>query len=1115
MRSHISFTILLALLLWRCSADRPKEDITPEPGASVKNQNTLFKALPSEKTHITFSNKLTEGPNTNILMYEYFYNGGGVAAGDINGDGLIDLYFSSNMDNNSLYLNKGAMVFEDITQLSGAAGRTGPWKTGVTMADVNGDGKLDIYLCYSGAVRDENRVNQLFINEGNDEKGLPHFSERAKDFGLASIGYSNQIYFLDLDLDGDLDAILLNHNPKSLPILNEINTAALLKKDDPLRGIRILKNNNSVFSDVTLKSGVNGSELTYGLGVAISDYNNDGWPDFYVSNDYAVPDYLYINNGNGSFTDKLGESMGHTSQFSMGNDVADINNDGWQDVITLDMLPEDNRRQKQLMAADNYEKFELNLRTGFHHQYMRNMLQLNNGNNSFSEIGQYAGISNTDWSWSALLADYNNDGRKDLFVTNGYFRDYTNLDFIKYMDDFVKTRGRLKREEVLELIGHMPSSNVFNYIFSGTDSLKFNNKTKAWGLNMPSNSNGAAYADLDNDGDLDIVTNNINQAAFVLENHSEQDSTKHHLGISLKGNGKNTIGLGAKITASIGGKRQFFEQWCTRGYLSSVSPVINIGLGGNTMVDTLTIHWPTREVQTMYHLKADQLVVLDQSKAKEISKQKQPARKTWLSATVSPIQQSYAATVINDFKRQALLIDQPSFFGPCLVKGDINNDGLDDVFVGGHGNVSPKIFVQRKDRTFAAPANLALESESVFNDADAVFFDANNDGYTDLYIASGGYHGHQAGDSLLWDRLYINDGRGSLKKSKSLPRVSGSKGCVSAGDINGDGFIDLFVGGRITPGRYPEAPSSYVLINDGKGNFSDVTGMLAPILTDFGMITTSAFADLNGDNSKELIVAGEWTPITVFGMVNNKLANITDQYFDREYVGWWNKIEIGDVNHDSIPDLVAGNMGTNNQLKASVEQPVEMYYHDFDGNGSVDGFLSYYIQDKSYPFVTRDELLDQLSGMRKRFTSYNSYGDITLKELFPPEELKKAKHLVATDMRTALFLGTRKGKFKRSELPAQAQFSPVYSIALSDVNGDSHVDMILCGNDMHTKIRIGNSDGNYGQLMLGDGLGKFRYVNQLESGLKLRGEVRSVVEVNNTFLFGVGEGPIQAYKKIR
>jgi len=1093
-----------------------KKEIEPkseEPAKTASFGESLFTLLTPEQTNIDFKNTLVEGPNTNILMYEYFYNGGGVAAGDFNNDGLTDIYFSSNMGTNKLYLNSGGMKFTDVTLKSGAEGRSGPWKTGVTMVDINGDHKLDLYLSYSGMVRDENRVNQLFVNEGNDDQGIPHFSEKAKEYGLANAGYSNQAYFFDYDRDGDLDAVILNHNPKSLPVLNEVSTAEFLKKDDPLMGIRLLRQTKGRFEDVTRKAGISGSALTYGLGVGVTDVNNDGWSDFYVSNDYAVPDYLYINNRNGTFTDKLKQSIGHNSQFSMGNDVADFNNDGWTDILTLDMLPEDNHRQKLLLSPDNYAKFELNLRTGFHYQYMRNMLQLNNGNGSFSEIGQLAGVSNTDWSWAALLADYDNDGWKDLFVTNGYLRDYTNLDFIKYMDDYVKAKGRLKREDVLELISHMPASNVVNYIFSNNKDLTFTNQTKSWGMNRPSNSNGAAYADLDNDGDLDLIVNNINQPAFIYQNESSKRKDNHFLQVRLEGDGLNTLGIGANVSIAVGGKRQYLEQMCTRGYLSSVSPVLHFGLGKDSKIDSVTIEWLSGKKQILTNVNTDQVITLEEKNATSSTKPSKKNHKTIFKEIPPPIDLQPARLTVNDFKRQPLLLSQLSFSGPCMVKADVNGDGLQDIYAGGGNGKAGGLFIQQAGGRFVRKTIAAFEADKQYEDADAAFFDANGDGSLDLYVASGGYHALQPNDALLQDRLYINDGKGNFTRQEdALPEMRVSKGCVAVDDINKDGHPDLFVGGRVIPGRYPETPTSYLLINDGQGKFTDQISSMAPALQNLGMICDATWIDINKDQISDLVVAGEWTPVSVFVNNGKTLQNETNKYFNKSYSGWWNKIIAGDFNNDQNVDLVIGNMGVNTQFRASESEPVEMYYKDFDNNGSVDPILCFYIQGKSFPYVTRDEMLEQIVSLRKRFTTFNSYADVTLGDIFKPEETNSSGHLVANHLETTFFAADSTGKFTQISLPIQAQYSPVSAITSMDYNHDGNNDLLLCGNNSNTKIRLGKFDANYGVLLKGNGKGSFEYVDQIESGFNLTGDVRSVLEINDILLFGLTGQDSKAYK---
>jgi len=1076
--------------------------------------------LPPSETGIRFRNTLSEQPTPHRteLLFEYFSNGGGVAAGDVNGDGLEDLYFTGNMTYNSLYLNRGKLRFEDVTRPAGVAGRPNTWKTGVTFADVNGDGLLDIYVCYSGDLPLERRIDELYINQGNDENGVPRFAERARDYGLANPHSSNQAYFFDYDRDGDLDLFLLTHNVKTTGYLDVQGTRKEMEKEDPVSGVRFYRNDGGHFKDVTRHVGMSSSSLTYGLGAGISDINKDGWIDVYVGNDYSPPDYLYMNNGDGTFSDELESRIGHTPNASMGVDVADINNDGWSDIMVLDMLAEDNRRQKTLLIPNDRSVFELFVQSGFHHQYMRNMLQLNNGDGTFSEIGQLAGVSNTDWSWAPLIADYDNDGRKDLFVTNGTMHDVLDLDFLAFKRSYVAMkRQRLDPGDIAVLMARLPTSNVANYAFRNDGDLRFQNVSSHWGLDAPLKSTGAAYGDLDNDGDLDLVTNNINEYASVFENRAaDKSDNNYYLQIKLEGTGKNTFGLGAKVTVYAGGEKQYAEQMPTRGYLSTVSPILHFGLGGRAAVDSVHVIWPDGRVETLRSVAADRRITVHQESAvkAEHAAEENDDSPAVFKEVPSPIEfEHQMAGEIDDFRRQPLMDHPRSFLGPPLVKADVNGDGLVDVFAGGGNDQAGRLFLQQRDGRFVAVAQPALEADRRSQDLKAVFLDYNRDGFLDLYVASGGYGSFDPDDAALQDRLYVNDGKGHfIRAEHALPNMRTSTGAVASSDINRDGWPDLFVGGYVVPGRYPEPPRSYVLLNDRRGHFEDRTAEVGPDLQYVGMVTDAAWHDLDRDGTEELVVVGQWMPIRIFENSGGRLRDRTKEYFGKPYAGLWNTVLVEDVNRDGIADLIAGNLGLNSQIKAGEDQPAELYYADFDDDGSVDPILSFYIQGTSYPYVTLDELHEQIPRVASRFSSFRAYAEAETGDLLTAAGLKKAQNLEATLLETSFFIGTEGGRFERRALPIEAQFSPVFTITTLDYDRDGHTDVVLAGNINEARIRLGKYDANYGVLLRGFPNATFEYVPQYESGLSVRGDVRSVLEIGNKLVFGINRSVVRAFE---
>ncbi len=1057
---------------------------------------TLFKPVPNIETGINFANIVKESPVLNIISYEYFYNGGGVGLGDFNNDGLVDIYFSGNMQQGKLYLNKGNLKFEDITSKAGVGGKIG-WKTGVSIADVNGDGLQDIYLCYSGPLDKEKRTNELFINNGNLT-----FTEKAAQMGVADSGYSTQAVFFDYDRDNDLDLFVINHNNKNL---RNFDASFVKKMVDPDAGDRLYRNDNNIFTDVTIPSGIISNPLGYGLGVSVSDINNDGWPDLYVTNDYVEEDYLYINNHDGTFSEKLKEELGHISNFSMGCDIADINNDGWTDVFTLDMLPEDNKRQKLIYMPDNYELYNNQVQNGFYHQLMRNMLQLNNGNGTFSEIGQLSGVFCTDWSWASLLADFNNDGNKDIFITNGYGRDMTNRDFVKfYGNERLKYLRGEKSDNMFRMLQSIPVTPLHDYLYLNNGNLQFSDVSLASGFDKATLSNGAAYADLDNDGDLDLVINHLNAPAEIYRNMLvENGNGGNWVQFNIKGKDHNSYAIGAVVNVYTPKGLMKLENYPVHGFQSSMHVPLHTGLPSQ-QIDSVVISWPDGKIETLMTVKANSTNNISYQTG-----QKDPGHvkniKSVFSASANSFPYVHVSPETNDFKEQPLLPNMISYNGPRTATADINKDGREDIFICGAQGQPGKLFIQQKDGSFSEDAQPDFIQDALFDDVDAVFFDADNDGDEDLYVVSGGYNFNQ-GDKELQDRLYLNTNGKFYKSIQSLPVESLSGSCVRVADIDNDGDVDIFVGSRVVPGRYPESPGSLLLINNGKGVFTNAPAAMRGVLDSLGMVTDAAWVDVDNDGRKDLIVCGEWMKLHLFLNKNGKLTDLSEHYFPDSVKGWWNRLQLADMDGDGDMDLIAGNWGLNSPLKVSRSEPAIMFYNDFDNNGSVDPLICYYMQGNSYPMASRDEMTDQIVSLRQRFPTYDSYANATIEDILTPEQLKTAKQLSANYFETTYF-ENNKGVFEARKLPLQANFFPVYAISTCDFDHDGKQDILLAGNTDHARIKIGKIDAGYGVLLKGDGKGHFEYVPQLKSGLSVRGCTRDLIKLNgkndNRVIFAV------------
>jgi enediyne biosynthesis protein E4 len=1057
----------------------------------------LFTSLDADETGIDFINWNNETEETNIFSYEYLYNGGGVAVGDINNDGLADIYFSSNSSDNRLYLNKGNFRFEDITGTSGTACKSG-WKTGVSFVDLNADGWLDIYVSKSANNNPVRRKNLLLINNQDNT-----FTDRASEFGLDDPSYSTQAAFFDHDRDGDLDAFILNHS--LLEISNSFDiTARNTTQRKAYVGNKLLENRGGHFVDISDSVGIYGPASNYGLGVSLSDINRDGFIDIYAGCDYTGRDRLLLNKEGKQFVDVTEKSLSHISKFTMGTDIADINGDGLMDIYTLDMLPEDNKRQKQLLGSDRYDVYETMVKSGLHHQHMRNMLHLNRGDGTFSEIGQAAGVSNTDWSWAALFADFDNDGNNDLLVSNGFKRDLTNNDFTKYQafEEIQRSQRNGQPVSFLKVMDKFHENKIANYIFRGNGKYQFENVSEAWGLSVPSLSNGAAYGDLDNDGDLDIVINNINQQASVFRNNSETRSERHYLKVRLSSGGKNRNCIGAHATVYSDDKIIARELLPVRGFQSSVEPLLHFGLGNSENIDSLVIRWPDGQSTSLLNLTADHLVTVIQPAEESLTGVAIDLSADMLfeeketDASLTHIENDF-----NDFYIQPLLPRMYSREGPAFASVDLNSDGKPDYFFGAASHGVAKLLLSAgnvyQPRLFPNQRG---------DQVDAAFFDADGDGDSDLYVVTGGYEASNAANQK--DFLFFNDGKGGLQEG-TLPDFFTSGSRVRCADIDADGDTDLFVPGRILPHRYPSTPESVMLLNDGRGHFS-----IATINSDLkyaGMVTDAQFINLNGDAFPDLVVTGEWMAIRFF--INRKgiFYDESEKYLKASSEGLWNCLLAHDFDSDGDMDLVAGNYGINSQLRASVDQPLSMLYGDFDDNGSLDPVLQHYITGVQYPFPSRDELLEQIPILRKRFQDYKSYSSTTAADILRENELSKSGYLKAVVLTTS-FLRNDNGIFNISPLPIEAQFAPLCAMALMDIDNDGVRELITGGNIEKGRARSGRMTGSPGYVFKFSNDKGFSPLSPQYSGIHVDGDVKHISVEGNRLLFVRNNMEVKTYQ---
>ncbi|WP_405383065.1 VCBS repeat-containing protein [Maribacter sp. LLG6340-A2] len=1048
---------------------------------------TLFSKIPGSDSGLIFENRLVEDEEHNVMTYEYIYNGGGVAVADFNNDGLSDVYLSGNSVPNKLFLNQGNLKFKDITAISDLTEKKG-WKTGVTIVDINGDGWMDIYLCYSGNAPQEGfekpviidyapRANQLFVNTGKLENGVPKFIDKTDEYNVGAIGtFSTQAYFFDYDLDGDLDLFLLNHANKFYSTF--YNVKKVRTERHPYFGNKLYQNNDNTFVEVSEDSGIHGGGINFGLSAAISDLNLDGWPDIFVTNDYDEQDYCYLNNQDGTFREVSKTAFEHISKYSMGSDIADINNDGLPDIFVADMLPEDNYRQKVLKGPDEYNKYKMAIDSGYHHQHMRNMLQVNKGLNPdsilrFSEIGQFSGISNTDWSWAPLLADYDNDGLKDLFITNGYLRDYSNLDFVNFTANTAIAEAKQNKREIslMPLLNKMPSSKIANYAYRNIDGQQFKKVSQEWGLDEKSVSNAAAYADFDNDGDLDLLVSDLNAPVKLYKNNERDRNQNNYIKIKLKGEGKNSLALGSKVLIYLpDGEQVYQEVYYSRGYQSSVEPILTIGIGENKSIDKIEVYWPGGGMSQMTGVKINSVVTFDQAgsiSGNYVSKQKRGANLKEVTQD-SGITFRHKENDYVDFYYERLAPYQMSRLGGKMAVGDINGDGNDDVYFGGASGQSGALFLGKDNASYVKDSLIQPWSQLKPSEREEVypyFFDVDNDGDLDLYSVSGGNE-HMVGNPYYQDQLYINDGNGQFSNASSaLPNTSFSGGVVKAADYDGDGDLDLFLGGRLDAQNYPFTPESIILQNNTVNNVIKFKKVVLDEIHRIGMVTDAEWVDLDKDGWLDLVLVGEWMPISIFKNNKGSLKKLEKANELNNTSGWWNRITATDIDNDGDQDLLLGNLGLNSQWKATVEEPMVFYVQDIDKDGNMDPLLTQYINGESYPLASRDELLSQVNSLKKTYTTWDKYANATIADVLKESGISATSTLTINELSSGYLMNNGGDRYEFHPLPKKVQQSIVNGFVVENLDNKGADEILIAGNFYPFRANMGKLDASSGQLL--------------------------------------------------